>query len=60
MTKNNNNTMEGNVDTASELTYAAFSDALHFRERELTFTFAICCHPSVSLLSVCLSSVCRL
>jgi len=29
-----------------------------FSERELTFTFAICCHPSVCRLSsVCLSSV---
>ena len=35
-----------------------------FCERELTFTFAICCRPSVCLsfvcLSVCLSVVCRL
>jgi len=29
-----------------------------FSERELTFTFAICYHPSVCLSSVCLSSVC--
>jgi len=28
-----------------------------FSERELTFTFAICCHPSVCLSSVCLSPV---
>jgi len=28
-----------------------------FSERELTFTFAICCRPSVCRLSVCLSSV---
>jgi len=48
-------TMESNVDTTSELTYAVFSDALHFSEHELTFTFAICCRPSV-----CLSSVFRL
>ena len=29
-----------------------------FSERELTFTFAICCRPSVCLSVVCLSSVC--
>ena len=29
-----------------------------FSERELTFTFAICCRPSVCRLSVCLSVVC--
>ena len=29
-----------------------------FRERELTFTFAICYRPSVCLSSVCLSVVC--
>ena len=28
-----------------------------FSKRELTFTFAICCRPSVCRLSVCLSSV---
>jgi len=31
--------------------------SLIFSERELTFTFAICCRPSVCRLSVCLSSV---
>jgi len=30
---------------------------LVFSERELTFTFAVCYHPSVCHLSVCLSSV---
>ena len=30
---------------------------LLFSERELTFTFAICCRPSVCLSVVCLSSV---
>ena len=29
-----------------------------FSERELTFTFAICCRPSVCRLSVCRLSVC--
>jgi len=31
-----------------------------FSERELTFTFAICCRPFVCRLSVCRMSVCRL
>jgi len=31
-----------------------------FRERELTFTFAICYHPSVCHLSAVCLSVCRL
>jgi len=31
----------------------------HFSERELTFTFAICCRPSVCRVSVSLSSVCK-
>jgi len=30
-----------------------------FSERELTFTFAVCCRPSVCLSSVCLSVVCN-
>ena len=30
-----------------------------FSERELTFTFAICCRPSVCLSSVCRLSVCN-
>ena len=30
-----------------------------FSERELTFTFAICCRPSVCRLYVCLSVVCN-
>jgi len=37
------------------LMFFCLSAPLHFSERELAFTFAICCRPSV-----CLSSVCRL
>jgi len=36
------------------------TEAVIFSERELTFTFAICCRPSVCRLSVCRLSVCRL
>jgi len=43
--------------TYNEGTADIFSAHSLFSERELTFTFAICCRPSVCRLPVCLSSV---